>query len=136
MTNIEGVFECGNVLHVHDLVDFVSKEAKDAGEKAVKYLNSKEKEKNERIEIKTENGVRYVVPELIIKNNDDNPLTLKLRVDNVYKKVKLEVMADDEIIISKPRPVVAPGEMETINLKPEEVLKLRNSNNIKVYLRR
>ena len=136
MTNIPGVFECGNVLHVHDLVDFVSKEAALAGVKAVSYINSKDKNKKyESIEIKTENGVRYVVPELILKNDDSNPMSLKLRVDNVYKKVKLEVLCDDEVIYSKLKQVVAPGEMQTIDLKSEDVLKLRKAKNIKVYLR-
>ncbi len=136
MTNIPGVFECGNVLHVHDLVDFVSKEAALAGIKAVSYINSQDKNKKyESTEIKTENGVRYVVPELILKNDDSNPMSLKLRVDNVYKKVKLEVLCDDEVIYSKLKQVVAPGEMQTIDLKSEDVLKLRKAKNIKVYLR-
>ena len=136
MTNIPGIFECGNVLHVHDLVDFVSKEASDAGRKAVAYINSKNKDnKFERTEIKTSNGVRYVVPELILRNDDFDPMSLKLRVDNVYKKVRLEVMADDEVIYSKMKQVVAPGEMQTIDLKEEDVKKLRKAKEIKVYLR-
>ncbi len=137
MTNIPGIFECGNVLHVHDLVDFVSKEAMEAGRKAVEYINSDNKNANyDKVEIKTEAGVRYVVPELILKNDDYSPLSLKLRVDNVYKKVKLEVLCDDEIIYSKMKTVVAPGEMQTIDLKEKEVEKLKKANNIKVYLRR
>lgn len=135
MTSIPGIFECGNVLHVHDLVDYVSEEAKEAGEKAYEYIHSSDNETYERIEIKTENGVRYTVPELIIKNNDYNPLTLKLRVGNVYKKVKLEVSCDNEIIYSRMRPVVAPGEMEKIDLKSDQVEKLRKASEIKVYLR-
>ena len=136
MTNVPGIFECGNVLHVHDLVDFVSLEAKEAGAKAVDYINSKDKDtKYESVEIKTDGGVRYVVPELILKNDDNNPLTLKLRVGNVYKKVRLEVSCDGEVIYSRVKQVVATGEMQTIDLKSEEVLKLRKSNEIKVYLR-
>ena len=136
MTNVPGIFECGNVLHVHDLVDFVSLEAKEAGEKAVEYINSTKKdEKFESVEIKTDGGVRYVVPELILKNDDDNPLTLKLRVGNVYKKVRLEVSCDGEVVYSRVKQVVAPGEMQTIELKSADVLKLRKSNEIKVYLR-
>ena len=135
MTSIPGIFECGNVLHVHDLVDYVSEEAKEAGEKAYEYIHSSDNETYERIEIKTENGVRYTVPELIIKNNDYNPLTLKLRVGNVYKKVKLEVSCDNEVIYSRMRPVVAPGEMEKIDLKSDQVEKLRKASEIKVYLR-
>ena len=135
MTNIEGIFECGNVLHVHDLVDYVCEEAKEAGIKAYEYINNKDINNYSKTEIICENGVRYTVPELIIKNNDNIPLTLKLRVGNVYKKVKLEVKCDDEIIYSRLRPVVAPGEMEKLDLKPDQVLKLRNANTIKVYLR-
>ena len=136
MTNIPGIFECGNVLHVHDLVDFVSLEAKEAGAKAVDYINSTNKDvKYDSVEIKTDGGVRYVVPELILKNEDSNPLTLKLRVGNVYKKVRLEVACDGEVIYSRVKQVVAPGEMQTIDLKSEDVLKLRKSNEIKVYLR-
>lgn len=136
MTNVPGIFECGNVLHVHDLVDFVSLEAKEAGAKAVDYINSANKDtKYDSVEIKTDGGVRYVVPELILKNDDSNPLTLKLRVGNVYKKVRLEVACDGEVIYSRVKQVVAPGEMQTIDLKSEDVLKLRKSNEIKVYLR-
>ena len=136
MTNIPGIFECGNVLHVHDLVDFVSLEAKEAGAKAVDYINSTNKDvKYDSVEIKTDGGVRYVVPELILKNDDSAPLTLKLRVGNVYKKVRLEVACDGEVIYSRVKQVVAPGEMQTIDLKSEDVLKLRKSNEIKVYLR-
>ena len=136
MTSIPGIFECGNVLHVHDLVDFVSEEAKEAGEKAVEFINSSSNKKYQKTEIITENGVRYTVPELIIKNEDYNPLTLKLRVSNVFKKVKLEVMCDNEVIYSRMRPVVAPGEMEKIDLKEDQVKKLRQAQEVKVYLRK
>ena len=134
MTSIDGIFECGNVLHVHDLVDFVSKEAIEAGKKAVEYLNNKN-EKCESTLIETDGKVRYVVPELINKNNNYEPLNLKLRVSNVFKKVKLEVSCDGDVIYSKMKQVVAPGEMQTIDLTEEQTKKLRNANNIKVYLR-
>ena len=135
MTNIPGIFECGNVLHVHDLVDFVSKEAKEAGIKAVQYINNNDNKIYEKIEVKTSNGVRYVVPELILKNENYEPLTLKLRVDNVYKKVKLELSCDGEVIYSRMKQVVAPGEMQTIELSLDNVKKMKNSKEIKVYLR-
>lgn len=136
MTNIDGIFECGNVLHVHDLVDFVSIEAKEAGKQAVLYLNNKDKVKYDNIEIIPCDGVRYVVPELIQKNDNYDPLTLKLRVSNVFKKVKLEVKVDDEVIYSRMKLVVAPGEMQTIDLKSDLVKKLRNAKEIKVYLKK
>ena len=135
MTSVDGIFECGNVLHVHDLVDFVSQEAKEAGEKAVDYINSTDKKDYEKIVVETDGKVRYVVPEIILKNEDYNPLTFKLRVGNVFKNIKLEVSADDEVIYSRAKQVVAPGEMETIALRSKEVEKLRKASNVKVYLR-
>ena len=136
MTSIDGIFECGNVLHVHDLVDYVSIEAKEAGEKAVDYINSKDTNNYEKVFINTSDGVRYTVPELIIKNGNTEPLSLKLRVGNVYKKVRLEVKCDDEVIYSRLRPVVTPGEMEKIDLKEEQVKRLRSANTISVYLKK
>jgi len=136
MTSVPGIFECGNVLHVHDLVDFVSLEAKEAGIKAVEYINSSDKNQTfESIEIKAENGVRYVVPELILKDEDYNPMTLKLRVGNVYKSVHLEVSCDGNVIYSRMKQIVAPGEMQTIDLKSEQVETLRKAHEIKVYLK-
>ncbi len=135
MTSIPGIFECGNVLHVHDLVDFVSLEAKKAGENAVKYVNNNDTNTYDKTVIETSGGVRYVVPEIIVKNTDLEPLSIKLRVSNVFKNKYLEVMADDNVIYSKKKQVLAPGEMQSIDLKPEEVKCLRNAKNIKVYLR-
>ena len=135
MTNIDGIFECGNVLHVHDLVDYVSKEAAIAGKKVVEYINNKNKKKYESVQIETDGKVRYVVPEVILKNENYEPLSLRLRVGNVYKKVRLEVMCDDEVISSSVKQVLTPGEMQTINLKEDEVKKLKCANKIKVYLR-
>ena len=135
MSSIPGIFECGNVLHVHDLVDFVSLEAKKAGENAVKYANSKDNYSYEKTLITTEGGVRYVVPEMINKNELCEPLSLKLRVSNVFKDKYLEVVCDDEVIYSKKKQILTPGEMQNIELKPEEVKKLRMAKNIKVCLR-
>ena len=135
MSNIDGIFECGNVLHVHDLVDFVSMEAKKAGENAVKYINSDKNKKYEKTLIDVSGGVRYVVPELIIKNDDYDNLSLKLRVSNVFKDKYLEVKADDEIIYSRKKQILTPGEMQNIELKPDDVKKLRKANRIEVFLR-
>ena len=136
MTSVDGIFECGNVLHVHDLVDFVSQESKEAAKKAVEYLNVGNKgQKVDQIVIKTDGKVRYVVPEVILKDDDYSPLTLKLRVSNVFKKVRLEVKCDDEVIYSRMKQILTPGEMQTIDLKANEVEKLRKSKEITVYLK-
>ena len=135
MTNVDGIFECGNVLHVHDLVDFVSKEAAIAGQKAAQYIKDKEHNKNEEIVISTSGGVRYVVPEKIIKNDDKNEISLKLRVGNVYKDKYLKVKADDEVIYQRKKQIVVPGEMQNIEfVKEEDILKLRKASKIEVYL--
>ncbi len=135
MSSIDGIFECGNVLHVHDLVDFVSLEAKKAGENAVNYINKKDNNKYDRTTVGVTGGVRYVVPEIIVKNNDYNPLSLKLRVANVFKDKYLEVKADDDIIYSRKKQILTPGEMQNIELNSEQVEKLKKANSISVYLR-
>ena len=132
MTSVEGIFECGNVLHVHDLVDFVSLEAKKAGEAAVNYIRKNDKNEYDKVEIKTDGKVRYVVPELLLKNEDYNPISLKLRVGNVYKNTKLEVLVDGEVLISKPKRVLTPGEMQSIDLKEDELKALKKASEILV----
>ena len=132
MTSVDGIFECGNVLHVHDLVDFVSLEAKKAGEAAVNYINKADKNLYDKVEIKTDGKVRYVVPELLIKNTDYTPISLKLRVGNVYKNVKLEVLVDGNVLVSKPKRVLTPGEMQSIDLKDTEVKALKEAKEILV----
>ena len=111
-TEVEGIFACGNVLHVHDLVDFVSEEAEIAGKSAADYIkNGATNEVN--ILISTDGKIRYTVPQKITKNED---LTVYFRVADVYKNVCINVYNGEEKIFSKKRPKVAPGEMESIKL--------------------
>lgn len=133
MTSVDGVFACGNVLHVHDLVDHVSAESILAGQSAVKYLQHQLKSTT-AIEIKPMNGIRYVIPQYL--NTDDNyrEITLRMRVDNVYKNIAIEVNLDGEVIISKKKQICTPGEMENIILKADIVEKIKNSNNLSVAI--
>lgn len=133
MTNIDGVFSCGNVLHVHDLVDFVSAEASHAGECAVAYLNGA-KASEEVVKVNAINGIRYVVPQLINKDDNYEPLGLKMRVGNVFKNVEIRVSVDGEKIFGKKKQIVTPGEMETVNLKPELVEKIKQGKEVTVEL--
>jgi NADPH-dependent 2,4-dienoyl-CoA reductase/sulfur reductase-like enzyme len=133
MTNIDGVFSCGNVLHVHDLVDFVSAEASHAGECAVAYLNGA-KASEEVVKVNAINGIRYVVPQLINKDNNFEALGLKMRVGNVFKNVEIRVSVDGEKIFGKKKQIVTPGEMETVNLKPELVEKIKQGKEVTVEL--
>ena len=122
-TNIEGVFACGNVLHVHDLVDFVSEEAGAAGRNAAAYVQGKERKDSGRvIGINPVEGVRYTVPSTIRPEIMDDKLTVRFRVGNVYKNCYISVYFDEERVLHRKRPVVAPGEMEEIKLEKEKLL--------------
>lgn len=114
-TNIEGVFACGNVLHVHDLVDYVSEEATVAGENAVKYVKGLlPKESGSSVKLLPEGGVRYTVPREIDPARMNEELTVRFRVGNVYKNCYISVYFNDERVMHKKRLVMAPGEMEDV----------------------
>ncbi|SEF41686.1 Thioredoxin reductase [Caloramator fervidus] len=114
-TNIEGIFACGNVVHVHDLVDYVTLEAKRAGKAAAKYIKGTLRRDGVKIITINGKGIRYVVPQIININNSKE-VTLFFRVDNIYKDCKLEVRLNEKVIKSIKKDKVTPGEMETINI--------------------
>ena len=123
-TNIEGVFACGNVLHVHDLVDFVSEEAASAGKNAAAYVREGDRLGNEKeIVLNPVEGVRYTVPGTICVNRMDEKLTVRFRVGGVFKNCYVSAYFDEERVIHRKRQVVAPGEMEQIQLTKEMLLK-------------
>jgi len=114
-TSVEGIFACGNVLHVHDLVDYVSEEAEIAGKSAADYINNVPAE-TVNVEIKTDGKVRYTVPQRISKSKD---VTVYFRVSDVFRNVKINVYSGDKVVLSKKKAKVAPGEMESVKLKKE-----------------
>ena len=112
-TATEGIFACGNVLHVHDLVDFVSEEAEVAGKSAAAYiLGNTEKKLN--IPLSTDGKVRYTVPQVITAEKD---VTVYFRVADVYRNVTLKVLDGERVVAQKKKSRMAPGEMESITLK-------------------
>lgn len=120
-TNISGIFSCGNVLHVHDLVDFVSEEAHTAGKYASLYVkNGFSKDKHNEIHISGIDGVRYTVPKKINKNLSEDVI-VKFRVGEVFKDKYVKVFFDDKLISSKKYKFLAPSEMEKIVLKKEQL---------------
>ncbi|ONI45506.1 pyridine nucleotide-disulfide oxidoreductase [Candidatus Epulonipiscium fishelsonii] len=122
-TNIEGVFACGNVLHVHDLVDFVSGEASSAGKNAAMYIQNKYNEKSENaILLQGENGVRYTVPATIDPKRMDDTQVVRFRVGQVYTDSFLSVYFDDERVSHKKKRVMAPGEMEEVKLTKAQLM--------------
>ena len=125
-TNIEGVFACGNVLHVHDLVDYVSEEAKRAGSHAADYIRCWDAEqrpdfKEQEIKIETTGGIRYSVPQTIRPEQMEDTLTVRFRVGAVYKDAYVSVYCGDKRIWHKKKRKLAPGEMEQVVLKKTDL---------------
>lgn len=123
-TNVKGIFACGNVVHVHDLVDFVSEEGKKAGLSASRFIKNELLEGQAVTEIKNGQRVNYTVPQKIRLENILDGQEIMFRVSNVFKNVNITVRNQEGELIKKlRRPVVAPGEMEKIKLKREEIEK-------------
>ncbi len=133
-TNIPGVFACGNVLHVHDLVDFVSQEAANAGKNAAKYIKDGETTSAKQIEILPVDGVRYTVPKYIRPEVMDDTLTVRFRVGQVYKGCAIATYFGDELISKRKRPVMAPGEMEQVVLKKSQLADYPDIENITIKI--
>ena len=120
-TNIDGIFACGNVLHVHDLVDYVSQEASAAGKNAANYIKNGEEKDSKIVEILPVDGVRYTVPKYIRPTEMDDTLTVRFRVGAVYKNCAIATYFDDQLISKRKRPVMAPGEMEQVILDKKKL---------------
>lgn len=123
-TNIDGIFACGNVVHVHDLVDFVTEESKHAGRAVARYLNDK-LEKKIYINIKNGNGINYTVPQKISIDDIDDKLTIFMRVNNVYKDKIIKVKSGEKIVQVLKKKHLAPAEMERVILKKELLKDLK-----------
>ena len=123
-TNREGIFACGNVVHVHDLVDFVTEEAKNAGKNAAKYIKG-EKRLNHFTEIKNGENISYTVPQKFEIESLDGNLNVFMRVRNVFKNKQI-IVRDEEgnVIQSFKKPHVVPAEMERITILKD---KLKNA---------
>lgn len=123
-TNREGIFACGNVVHVHDLVDFVTEEAKNAGKNAAKYIKGK-KRLNHFTEIKNGENISYTVPQKFEIESLDGNLNVFMRVRNVFKNKQIVVRDEEENVIqSFKKPHVVPAEMERIIILKD---KLKNA---------
>lgn len=128
----KGVFACGNVLQVHDLVDYVTEESQIAGEGAAKFIKG-EKKSGDYINTQGTNGVRYIVPQIINKETDKD-VKLYFRVGQVFKNVKLVVKCGDEVIMSKNKKKMTPGEMENVLIKLDTVKSLPADSTLTVTI--
>ena len=135
-TEASGIYACGNVLHVHDLVDFVSEEAAAAGRNAAEFIRTGRQVGGKVLPITGIDGVRYTVPVAIRPEalQPDTTTTIRFRVGGVYTNKRIVVLAGDKVIFKRKRNVLAPGEMETVNLKTNELLACPEADSITVKL--
>lgn len=131
-TNIEGIFACGNVLHVHDLVDFVTAESRRAGVAAAKYVKDQYNGKAKTFDTVAGNGISYIVPQKVAVDNLESNLELFMRVTNVFKNVKFSIKADGVEIKSQKKKHLAPAEMEIVRLKLDDIKNIKGELTIEV----
>ena len=121
-TSVPGIFACGNVLHVHDLVDYVSEESGRAGRSAARYVayNNPEAERPPLL-IKNGNGVRYTVPTYVNIANVEEDIVVRFRSGNVYKNAYIDVYFDGELKVHRKKQIITTGEMEQVILKKRDL---------------
>lgn len=131
-TNIDGIFACGNVLHVHDLVDWVTEESQIAGDWAAKYIKGDYK-RSEKIEVKAGENVAYVIPQSIeLEAEDRKRIPLYMRVSTPLTAVDIELYADGEKLYSFTEPFAKPGEMISVPLAQKTLDDLDEVSEIRV----
>ena len=133
-TSIDGVFACGNVLHVHDLVDYVSQEATNAGKNAANYIKNGKNVDAKSVEIVPEGGVRYTVPKFVRPTEMEDNLTVRFRVGAVYKNCQIATYFNDTLISKRKRPVMAPGEMEQVVLSKAKLAEIPDLSKITIRI--
>ena len=133
-TSISGVFACGNVLHVHDLVDYVSQEATAAGRNAAAYIKNGPSCDAKTVEIFPESGVRYTVPKYVRPEEMEDNLTVRFRVGAVYKNCSIATYFNDTLISRRKRPVMAPGEMEQVILNKSKLSEFPDLSKITIRI--
>ncbi|MCL2298675.1 MAG: NAD(P)/FAD-dependent oxidoreductase, partial [Firmicutes bacterium] len=122
-TEVPGIFSCGNVLHVHDLVDYVTLESQLAGAGAARYIQGNTDPDPDYVNTKAVNGVRYIVPQRVNRHVGE-PVKLYFRVGDVHKNASVQLCAGDQVLAKRKRPRLAPSEMEEIAVKPEQLQAL------------
>ncbi|MCR4731550.1 MAG: NAD(P)/FAD-dependent oxidoreductase [Saccharofermentans sp.] len=120
-TSVPGVFACGNVLHVHDLVDYVSEESGRAGRSAARFVKANKAGEGTVINIKNGNGIRYTVPSFVRVSELDDDLVIRFRSGNVYRDSYINVLFDGETKLHRRKQIITPGEMEQVILKKEDL---------------
>lgn len=131
-TSIPGIFACGNVLHVHDLVDYVSEESARAGRSAARYVKASSSGSGPVIQITNGTGVRYTVPSFVRVGELDSDLVIRFRSVGVYKDSYIDVSIDGVRSIHRRKQIITPGEMEQVILKKDDLLNVADNINIAI----
>ncbi|HOD02097.1 MAG TPA: FAD-dependent oxidoreductase [Clostridiales bacterium] len=133
-TEREGVFACGNVLQVHDLVDYVTEESMIAGRSAADYILGKSSRDAEFIETITGEGVRYIVPQRInIKSDED--IKLYFRVGAIYTNARVIVTIDNKEVYNKRKVKLAPGEMENVKITTDMMKEMNKDSKLEIRIK-
>lgn len=133
-TSVEGIFACGNTVHVHDLVDFVTAESIRAGENAAKYVQGKVVSNGEKVTLKPGNRVRYTVPQHLDSTESDSNISIMFRPTDVYRNVSIVVYSNNERIKSQRKKVVRPGEMQVVELTPEQLKQVHENLTVAIEI--
>ena len=133
MTSVPGIFSCGNVLHVHDLVDFVSEEAKKAGANAYLYVQEELPEDGRKVPVEMGFGVSGIVPQFVSDKVKDT-VNFMFRPRNVYRNARVIVEVNGVQVLTKKTMILAPGEMVNLNLPAEKLDGLDKADSILVRI--
>lgn len=118
-TEMEGIFACGNVLHVHDVVDYVTQESRRAGESAAKYIKNQLNSSGRCIQTKAGEGIGYIVPQKVRVDNLEGPIEFFMRVRDKYQESKLVIKLDGIAIREVKKKYLIPSEMERLIINPK-----------------
>lgn len=137
-TSVPGVFACGNVLHVHDLVDYVSEEASEAGKRAASFVlhEGENEEDGTVIPVSAADGVRYTVPSSIRIGHMEDLQRIRFRVGAVFKGASVEIDFNDTVFRSQKKKILAPGEMEQVILKKSDLTGFDGLKSITIRVRK
>lgn len=133
-TSIEGIFACGNTVHVHDLVDFVTQESLRAGENASKNVQGIRTKNPKNIVLRPGNRVRYTVPQHIQSNESETPVSIMFRPTDVYRNVQITAYSNDVRIKSVKKKIVRPGEMQVIELNPDQLGMVKDNLTVSIEI--
>jgi hypothetical protein len=132
-TSVSGVFACGNVLHVHDLADYVTIESQLAGRAAASFIQSNQSERQNAASVSAEDGVRYIVPQKLLAEEPE-AVTLYFRVMNIYKNAQIVLEKNGVELLRRKRGHLSPGEMETLVVRPDWLCGLTSDDMFTVRL--